>query len=49
MMRINVVMLVPDDGVDPDSNTDLTEQAYEELIDALIDLGYSDVSVGRGF
>jgi Holliday junction resolvasome RuvABC DNA-binding subunit len=49
MMRINVVMLVPDDGVNPDSDTELTEQAYEELIEALTDLGYSDVSVSRGF
>lgn len=49
-MHITVTMKVPTDAIsDESSGTDLTETAYDELVEALNDLGYEDVSVSRGF
>jgi len=49
-MHISITVAVPDDLQDPDHvGTDLTAEAYDQLVEALNDLGYEDVSVSRGF
>lgn len=43
-MRVFLTLEVPDDNADPEDKTGLTSPAYDELTEAIADLGYSLVS-----
>jgi hypothetical protein len=46
-MQIIITAVPAPDQADPEDSTGLTEQAYEELTDVLMDQGYTDVGVRR--
>jgi hypothetical protein len=47
MQKITVTANAPDDAADPDHDTGLNSDAYNDLLDALMELGYDDVDITR--
>jgi hypothetical protein len=46
-MKISIIAQIPDELADPDDDTGVTNDAYEQIMDACMSLGMDDIDIQK--